>query len=94
MRVDVFDGDYFGGATCALRIYDITGQAAPTIPGSVSSGDAAQPGFVTLENDALGAPVVNNALFSYVGRCHLGAPTDVKLFTFTVDYTVTGLAIP
>jgi hypothetical protein len=94
MRAHVSDASAAGGATCALRRHDITGQAAITVLGTASSGDAAQPGFSTLEDDSLDAPVVDNALYAYVGRCHLGAPVDVKLFTFGVEYTVTGPAIP
>jgi S-layer homology domain len=94
MRAYVSDASAAGGATCALVQYDITGQTEVTNLGIASSGDAAQPGFTTLEDDTLGAPVVDNALSTYVGRCHLGAPMDVKLFTFGVEYTVTGPAIP
>jgi hypothetical protein len=93
MRAYVSDTSAAGGATCALRQQDITGQAAITVLGSASSGDTPQPGVTTLVVDDLGA-VVDNALYAYVGRCHLGAPSDVKLFTFGVDYTVTGPPVP
>ena len=59
------------------------------------SGETETPGNIVLEDTTITSPVVDNEAYSYLAECELsGSGEDLALRGVSVEYTVTGPAVP
>ena len=97
LRAGVFDESAtLAVPNCGLLRYPVLASGSPVFLAITNgSGAADTPGDITLEDLIITDAVIDNALYAYEAECSLGgASSFLRLNGISIEYTVSGLAVP